>query len=426
MPSTNARPGNTTLGKIRYLINSECFQPPQANIPGYMGDVSFDMLTSWINQSYQEFIGTLVTRYEDYIINTIPVFLQTNGEAAAYLLPDDFSKVLAVDYYPTLPPNTDPGTNTAGILQNAISIQSYMNGERNQLAGAYYQGTGPWAQIARYRITGPLIEFQPRPPMAGMSFGIKYVPLPVNLHDVGTVTLTSVQPGDGVQVWVGNTLPNNGGPTKIQVDYPPSGGGPNMTSVLSWTAVTGTPTSPGEFQIGTTDIITAQNLAAAIQTTNSGVSPWTSGSIAQDRSIVKIQALGNTVQIQLLAPNSFWWQSVQNGTDPMSDDYLPANSIQLDPLPTASFSNPYGAWTNSVQAMPGMTTLTGMDELVVADCGIKTMAALERDPSIYEARKAEIKQRILTESQNRNADLPIHTTNVHRMNGNGWGGGGGY
>lgn len=417
--TTNTYVGTATLGEIRQLVADECYLPTQVVTPGDQSDVSYDMLTRWISNSYQQFVGTLITRFEDYYISIPnPFLLFTNGRSIGYQLPDDFYKVLAVDYLPTV--NAGNAGQGTAAYQYAVTVPSFMNAERNQYSGPSYASASSNAYGAwmRYRISGNFIEFQPKPVYANMAIAIKYVPLQTNLYDLATITLSNVQPGDFLQIWTGNSAPSQSGPFLIEVDYPPPPGGPGGQVTL--TAVSVPPSGPGQFQIGTTDIITAQNLATTMAGYAFGYTPpWGTGSTSQDQNVVSVQALGNTVQVQMIAPMWFWWESFQSGQQPDSENPVPANSMLLDPLPLPSFQNPYGAFVNY------SSILTGFDEYITADVCEKVMGRLERDPSVFIARKQEIFARLLTEAQNRDANEPFHTSNVYRRNGYGWGGGGG-
>ena len=406
MPNVNTLPGQHTIGLIRQLVADAAYQPPQMTQPGYVGDISYDMSTRMIRQSYQEFIGTLVTRYESLYINTpgSPFSFTTDGKNYQFALPNDFDKGLRVDLW------LQPGNSSS-----AITLKRFMNLETNQqnFLPAPAQSLG-WEP--RYRFVGNVIEFDQHPPQQGLQIVIYYIPYQTDLCDLASITCSGVQSNDQIILWTGSALPTTGGifpvpPTNSQsyfpglygvTGFPPvSTGAPALQPVATYTAIAinAVPSSPTEFNIGVNDTETATSLAACIANSAQNA-PWTTLSQALDNNIVSVSSAGNIVQLQLLAPLAMIIQSYNLSDDAVSDHF------GIDPLPVPSFMNPYGAFTNVC------TVLTGMDEYIVQDVAEKIMGRLERDPSLYAAKKAEILHRIQTEAQNRDAGQSFRITRV--------------
>jgi hypothetical protein len=166
--------GQTTLAAIR----TSAQQRADMVNSGYVTTSEWD---GYINASYQELYGLLITSYgEDYEYAT-PYTFQSDGVAEQFPLPADFFKALGVDWVQS------PGSSLANT-----TLKRFNFGERNRFTAPFFASvTGLIAPM--YRLAGNTIWFKPKP-SGGQTFTLYYAPrLPVLVNDSDVV--------DGVNGW---------------------------------------------------------------------------------------------------------------------------------------------------------------------------------------------------------------------------------
>lgn len=390
-------PGQTTLATLRQLVADETDQPT----PTPFTNVTIDTYNRWLNRSQRELIGLMVDLFEDYFINPDtgnPFFITTDGTNYLYNLPNDCWKVLGVDCY------WQPGN-----IQSAVTMRRFQKLERNKWQ--WYANTG--VMVPQYKITGSQLWLIPQPPANGLQLLVRYVPIIPDMVDSGTITISGMVAGDSIAIASQTSVPQ--GP-------PVAGAFPALTPQIQYVSIPAatvpidTPTRV-EFNVGSTDVETASNLAEAMNRPALLASPvpWSTGSQAQDANVATVTVSGTVVTITLVQALAIVWSSAS-----AADATLPANGVALAPLPKATQWNPYGAWLNFG------TILNGWDELVVVDTAIKIMGKQQQGTELLEKRKAELWLRIRTEANNRNAAENGRIANTLRLRGRRWGGGGGF
>lgn len=379
----NCLPGVVTIGEIIRLAAYETDQPdPFA--PGTDPNVPLEVFRKFVNRSYRDFIANLVLLYNDFFVNPDnknPYFITTNGNYL-YPLPNDFDQLLGVQWWQT--PN-QPWT--------AMPLRSFMKTEEG--LGGYMGAQVNGGAYLRYRLTGNQIGIEPRNAQTGLQLLVQYVPIQLNLRESGNIGLSGVQAGETLQVACGPS-----------VNLPASAGGLfGGNPVATYTAVTGTPASPGQFQIGSTDVDTALNLAAAMNAYPPWAAPF-SGSVPP-QVLVKGAALANGPVVTLMPedPQCIVWTTANAAATGFS------TSMVLDPYPVPSQYNPFGAWTNFC------SVLNGLDEYIVADVDCKVCRKQQQlqDIAGFEVKKQEVLARLKQQYQNRDAAMPKRIQDVSRL-----------
>lgn len=130
-----------------------------------------------INQSATELYDLLVTAYEDYYLAS-PFAITTTG-VSSYALPNDFYKLLGVDY---------------SVGSSTVSLGKYNFSERNRYSYASTSNAFAGYTDMRYRVMGANIRIEPLP-SSGQTITLHYIPrLAPMLADTDTL--------DGVSGWI--------------------------------------------------------------------------------------------------------------------------------------------------------------------------------------------------------------------------------
>jgi hypothetical protein len=316
----------------------------------YSQFVSEAELNSYINASYYELYDLLVQKYgNDYYMTQYSFQLQ-NG-IVQYELPADFFKLLGVDLEISSGPD------------GYVSLRPFTLAERNRYSTANVQ---TWIGVTnlRYRLNGNTLWFTPSP-QTGQTIRIWYVPRLRELTDPVTVTVAGALAGD--YLTVGNT---------------------------TFTAVASSPTG-NEFVIGTNDVLTAVNLATAIEAAFTNVTAVANGGVV---TLDTTSATGLALTV--------------GGTTVGASTRLQLSSDMV------------------VESSVVADGVSGWLEYVVCDAAIKMMQKEESDTSVLQLQKAALIKRVEAAAENRDAGSPATIADVQWTNGtwpfgNGFGGGGG-
>ena len=412
-------------------------------------------VNSYINSSIQELYGLLVEKYGNTYYLQQPYIVTTDGANQTFPLPKDFFKLIGAEVNPSQ--STSPNY--------WFTLKPFNFGDRNRYAPNINQLS--WGRTnLTYRIIGNTIWFTPYP-AGGQQIRLWYVPKFQGLVDGAASSNIALQSQTLASApW---TL------TGQAVSY--VAGAPDGTSTASLL----TPVA-GNTAHTVTQVVTPLSTYAGVLVTLSaylkagtatwcGLS-WTQGS--ECRSIV-LNLAANSVPSTIVNPQrleTYHVRGVGNGWYRVDIQFLGATSgvagtIALSPgtsqgqadfagVPTAptwssggtetvyawgvqlelgASANLYAATTTlaattSIDAnSPALTFdgINGWEEYVIADVCIKLMVKEESDPAAFMAQKAELKQRIESEAENRDVGFPDRVTDSQAADMmSGWDGGGSY
>jgi len=308
-------------------------------------------LYEYINYSASEYYGLLIQKAGPMYFTKQHSF-NTIQNQQAYILPQDFFKLQGVDAQIF-------GQNNPPIW---YTLKQFEFPDRNRVP---YANPYTWFGMSnvRYHLTGDNLYFVPVP-NSSQAVRIWYAPTMPKLAQTSTITLAYVAVADTITLNI----------CDAQSDL-------DSTYNKVWTCVAGAPGAQ-EFQLGTTDSITATNLAAAL-----------TGAAWGQRKIFAAVDGTTTTQVNLTLPQA-------------------ATKVYWSAAPTMDLSAPI-YWSNFLY------DVNGWAEYVVIDAAIKMKDKEESDCSLLMARKAVITDRLESETENRNqGDSPATSeTGYNDVNG---------